>query len=284
MTAFTLHNDAGVDSGTYDRISRLLARAAPLAERHSRLSLPDRASVRIVSTEQFVSLTADHGEYTMRQAADAFPAGSGSRDRALAEVQACRDGFERAAAQSWPMVTAAVVCRSTAGDPEMITMPEGHAESRATDRYLTGAFAHEWTHLAQNKVWPAMPYAHIRIALQADADGLPPEQRRTTHHVIEGHAQWVQRQTVQELCGVATAQLRLDGEPKPTKRFRRLKTQSPLISIYDQGDAFISALHDTGGHPLIERLLRNEDLLPTLGEITNPTTWLERYAPAMSGA
>ncbi|MFJ5117905.1 hypothetical protein [Kitasatospora sp. NPDC088548] len=63
----------------------------------------------------------------------------------------------------------------------------------------------------------------------------------------------------------------------------RSAAEQARLNTYSQGDTFISTLLETGGHPLIERLLKNEDLLPTLSEITNPTSWLKRYAPAMNG-
>ncbi|MFJ2780189.1 hypothetical protein [Kitasatospora sp. NPDC087315] len=283
MTTITLHNDAKVDSGAYDRISRLMTKARPLAEQHSRLSLPDQVTARIVSTEQLIDLMADHGECIVRLAASSFPADSEERSQTMAFVPEAREEYRKTTMDAWPTVHAAMVCRSV-GDPEMIIMPEAYAESRATDRYLTGVLVHELTHIAQNKIWPGMPHVHLRWGLQDQASNLPPEQRRSPYHVIEGHAQWVQRQAMKELCGVATADVRIDGEPDHTDRFRELRAGSSRPDIYDQGDAFISALHDAGGYPVTERLLRDENLLPTVSEITDPAAWLKRYAPAMNEA
>ncbi|MFJ5122343.1 hypothetical protein [Kitasatospora sp. NPDC088548] len=282
MTTFTIHNDADADQPYVTRITRLLDIAAPLAEKHSRLRLPDRVTVRICTPDQVIGLMVAHTEHLLREAAESWAPGSPERTRTAGMIERLVADTQRQTERYWPTVQAAVLCLP--GGPELAVMPAAHAESRASDRYLTGALGHELVHFGQLGRWPGMGHAAVRCGVADEIAGLTPEQFRAPKLVSEGHAQWVQRLIVQELCGIATADVQLDGEPEPTTLFLDLKAESPRAAAYDRGDAFVEALFAIGGYPLIDHLLGDEALLPVAAELGDPASWLERHGLAALGA
>ncbi len=79
-------------------------------------------------------------------------------------------------------------------------------------------------------------------------------------------------------------------------RQRRKQTRGParvlqqLIGLeaklrqYEEGERFISAVEDSGGTELLDRVWRGPEWLPTLVEIRNPSEWISRVraSPALS--
>ncbi|MFJ2868291.1 hypothetical protein [Kitasatospora sp. NPDC087314] len=80
----------------------------------------------------------------------------------------------------------------------------------------------------------------------------------------------------ERLSGVTTRR-HLPDEPEPSALFTQLSAESPFAGAYDLGEQFVAVVHTYGGHALIERLLKDEDLLPTNREIQDPQAWLNRH-------
>ncbi|MFE2723970.1 hypothetical protein [Kitasatospora sp. NPDC059327] len=284
IPAFALHNHADASDALVERVERLLRAAAPLAERHSGLPLPDDITVSLVHPDAFVDLMAEHAEAGGHRAAAAFVDDSPERAALLTGIEGGRTVMGTGAARSWPGVRAATALRLD-GSLELVVMPAALSATRATDRNLTGAFTHELTHLAQLQGWPTMPWEHLISGARVQAAGLPQDQTAASQYVFEGHAQWVQRNAMVEYCGQAEVD-RIDGEPEPSNLL--LLGQEQLRDRrgpYGIGEAFVAALHDLGGHDLVLRLLTHPDQLPTIAQITgtDPAVLAKAYADTAAG-
>jgi coenzyme F420 biosynthesis associated uncharacterized protein len=78
---------------------------------------------------------------------------------------------------------------------------------------------------------------------------------------------------------------------------QRRQTRGPAAAIqkvlgleaklrqYEQGERFIETVEGIGGPPLLARAFEGPEWLPSLAEIRDPTTWVERVraAPALAG-
>ncbi|MFJ6775094.1 zinc-dependent metalloprotease [Kitasatospora sp. NPDC091257] len=272
-TMFTIHNDANATADDQRRYERLMEAAIPLAADLSQLPLPDRITVRIATPQQFVAWQVEHYKLIIGRGVDSL--GLGGVKRRLLKTTATMVGTSKGRAMTAkyaPMVQGAIIWRSEG--PALVVMPDSHAESRGTDRLVTCCLAHEITHLAQFELNPALAYAVMRFGLQDKKAAH--DERRAPAAVIEGHASWVQARASERLCGIATRD-RLDDEPEPSELFTRLTAESPRTDAYDLGEKFIAAVYNHGGFQLIERLLKDEDLMPTNREIQDPAIWLDRH-------
>ncbi|MER7673118.1 hypothetical protein ABTY61_32315 [Kitasatospora sp. NPDC096128] len=274
---FTIHNDADASAADLHRYERLLETAVPLATELSQLPLPSHITVRIATAKQFVAGQIEHNRILFGRAIDSLELGRVKSTMLKATARAAQATRRPMAAMFAPMVQGAIIW--SAEGPELVVMPASHAESHGTDRFLTCVLAHEMTHLAQFELNPALAWAYPRCSLQDKNARRPHDDQRAPFAVIEGHAAWVQVRASMRLCGVATRE-RLDHEPEPTELFTRLKSESPIAGAYDLGEQFIATVHSYGGHALVERLLKDEDLLPTNRELRDPQAWLNRHQPA----
>jgi coenzyme F420 biosynthesis associated uncharacterized protein len=66
------------------------------------------------------------------------------------------------------------------------------------------------------------------------------------------------------------------ARPGPATLVRRLVGLEAKLRQYELGEAFIAAVEDVGGPALISRIWEGPELLPTMGEIRSPSSWLER--------
>ncbi|MEV0535890.1 hypothetical protein [Kitasatospora sp. NPDC050463] len=281
---FTIHNEADAATAVLDRVDRLLNLAAPLAERHSSLSLPEEIAVRLVHPDGFVDLMAEHAEAGARRAADDFGAGSPEQAAVLGQIEIGRNALGGMAARMWPGVRGAVALRLD-GSLELVVVPAALASTRATDRNLVGAFTHELVHTSQLLVWPAMPWTHVISGVRLQVAGLPQDQLVAAQPVYEGHAQWVQRRAMVEYCGQASVG-RIDGEPEVSLLWSLGQNMHEgRKSPYDLGEGLVTALHDLGGHDLVLHLLTHPDQLPTMGDITgtDPAILAKAYATTAAG-
>ncbi|MFD7737737.1 hypothetical protein [Streptomyces sp. MJM8645] len=274
---FTIHNDANANADDQCRYERLLEAAIPLAAELSQLPLPGRITVRLATAEQFVAWQIEHNQLLVGMAVDSLELGA-VQSRLLKTTAKAGNVKGRAMATKFaPMVQGAIIWRPEG--PNLVVMPASHAESGGTDRFLTCCLAHEITHLAQFELNPALAYAPARCGLQDQKVRRSHDERRAPHAVTEGHASWVQSRASERLCGVATRK-RLDDEPEPSELFTSLASEFPMSGAYDLGEQFVAAVYTYGGFPLIERLLKDEDLLPTNREIQAPESWLKRHQAA----
>lgn len=60
------------------------------------------------------------------------------------------------------------------------------------------------------------------------------------------------------------------------KLLQRLIGLEAKLNQYEQGERFIEAVEEVGGPELLNRAFLAPDLLPTLGEIREPTKWIDR--------
>ncbi|MFJ9948555.1 hypothetical protein [Kitasatospora sp. NPDC091207] len=277
--SYTFHNEADSSDAVIDHVERLLHLAAPLTERHSGLPLPEAIAVRLVHPDGFVDLMTEHAEASVRRAAEAFDANSTEQAALLGQIEPGRNALGGYAGRLWPGVRAAVALRLD-DSLEMVVMPAALASTRATDRNLVGAFAHELTHTAQLLIWPTMPWEHFTSGARVLVAGLAQDQTVASQPVYEGHAQWVQRRVMVEYCGQAEVD-RIDGEPEPSLLWALGQDQhTGRKNPVDIGEAFVAALDDHGGHDLVLHLLAHPDQLPTMAEIigTDPAVLARTYA------
>ncbi|WP_195210373.1 zinc-dependent metalloprotease [Actinomarinicola tropica] len=69
-----------------------------------------------------------------------------------------------------------------------------------------------------------------------------------------------------------------------SKVLQRLIGLEAKMKQYEQGEAFIAAVEDVGGPELLDRAWTSPDHLPSLAEIRDPRSWIERVAgPAPVG-
>ncbi|MFJ4189438.1 hypothetical protein [Kitasatospora sp. NPDC089509] len=275
---FTIHNDADATADDQRRYERLMEAAIPLAADLSQLPLPTHITVRIATPEQFVDWQTEHNQLMVDRGIESLELGRvKSRLIRTTTMLAIKTKAKAMAEKFAPTVQGAIIYR--AGAPTLVVMPTAHAESRGTDRLLTCCLAHEVVHLGQFELNPALPYAMVRLGLQDQQAGRPRDEYRFPSAVLEGHAGWVQARASERLCGIATRG-RLDDEPEPTELFTRLVAESPRTDAYELGETFVAAVYAYGGYPAIERLLKDEEWMPTNREIQDPTLWLERRQDA----
>ncbi|RGD62028.1 hypothetical protein DR950_33635 [Kitasatospora xanthocidica] len=272
---FTIHNDANAAADDQRRYERLMEAAVPLAADLSQLPLPEHITVRIATPEQFVAWQVEHNQLMVDKGIESLGLG-GVQRRLLrtAATLAVKTKGKAMYAKFAPTVQGAIIYR--AEDPALVVMPTAHAESRGSDRFLTSVFAHEITHLAQFELNPTLPYAVVRLGTQDQLARWPHDECRFPSAVLEGHASWVQARASERLCGIAT-RTRLDDEPEPTELFTRLTAESPRADAYDLGEQFVAAVYTYGGYPAVERLLKDEEWMPTNREIQDPAIWLVRH-------
>ncbi|MEU4587066.1 hypothetical protein AB0F92_34235 [Kitasatospora aureofaciens] len=278
---FTIHNDANACADDQRRYHRLVEAALPLAAGLSRLPLPEHITVRIATRDQFVTWQGEHNVLLAGKAIDSLDLGAVQSRMFKATAKAAAFKGRAVAARFAPMVQGAIIWRPDG--PDLVVMPASHAESRGTDRFLTCVFAHEITHLVQLELNPALAYAPARCALQDQKARRATDDRRTPAAVTEGHAAWVQSRASELLCGVATRK-HLPDEPAPTELFTQLTSEFPMARTYDRGEQLVAAAFTYGGHALIERLLKDEVLLPTNRELQEPEIWLNRHQDASGTA
>ncbi|MFE6745978.1 hypothetical protein ACFVGM_09015 [Kitasatospora purpeofusca] len=280
-----LANDGAADADFCTRLWTLLREAASLTVKYAGLALPDEVVVRLVTPEQFVEISAENFELVSTEAIDAFEPGSPDHAAMVARVTTERRRH-RNQSTGGGLISKGAVVRRYFGGRELLILPEVWIRNRFSDRFGTTILGHELTHLAQSVLWEDMDSAFLRLnvplARQAPrGKRLPLPTMVAVHHVREGHATWVQKAISLELSGVATAE-RLPEEPKYSVRFRFFKALFVGVGhgpVYEQGAAFVEAVHAAGGQQLIRRLLSDEDLLPTYAEVGAPGEWLERCAP-----
>ncbi len=58
--------------------------------------------------------------------------------------------------------------------------------------------------------------------------------------------------------------------------FARITGLDVKMEQYRKGEAFINAVCEVGGHDLAKRVWEGPDMLPTLDEINNPQSWIDR--------
>jgi len=61
---------------------------------------------------------------------------------------------------------------------------------------------------------------------------------------------------------------------------QRLAGLEAKMKQYAQGEAFIEAVEDHGGRPLLDRVWEGPTMLPLLAEIREPEQWIDRVVPA----
>ncbi|MFD7450377.1 zinc-dependent metalloprotease [Kitasatospora sp. NPDC059827] len=272
---FTIHNDAGASADDQRRYERLMEAAIPLAADLSQLPLPDHITVRIASPQQFVAWQTEHSLLMVDRGIESLELSGVKRRLLRASARMAVKTKGKTMAEGFaPAVQGAIIYRS--GAPALVVMPTAHAESRGTDRFLTCCLAHEVVHLGQFEINAALPYAMVRLGLQDQQAKWPRDEYRAPSAVLEGHASWVQARASERLCGVATCK-RLDDEPEPTELFTRLVAESPRADAYDLGEKFVAAVYAFGGYSAIERLLKDEEWMPTNREIQDPAVWLDRH-------
>ncbi|MER7671340.1 zinc-dependent metalloprotease [Kitasatospora sp. NPDC096128] len=275
---YTIHNDANATVDDQRRYDRLMEAAIPLAADLSQMPLPTHITVRIATPEQFVAWQTEHNQLMADRGIESLELGRVKRRLIRTMTMLAVKTKAKAMAEKFaPTVQGASIYRASA--PTLVVMPTAHAESRGTDRLLTCCLAHEITHLGQFELNPALPYSVMRLGLQDQQAGRPRDEHRAPSAVLEGHAGWVQARASEKLSGIAT-RTRLDDEPEPTELFTRLVSESPRTDTYELGETFVAAVYAYGGYPLLERLLKDEDLIPTNRELRDPQSWLDRHQPA----
>ncbi|MEU1287998.1 hypothetical protein [Kitasatospora sp. NPDC005856] len=269
----TVRNDAKTDTATVERYERLIAQALPLATELAGIPIPADITLRIATAQQFIAWSAVHDRLLNQLYINQLD-GAVSR-WVLSALN--RVVPRRLAATFAPIVQGAVIWRPD-GPPDIIVMPASHAESRATDRRLTGVLVHEITQLAQITVSPVLAYAKNLFNAQDYKLRLAFEERRAPFALSEGHGTWVQSRASERLCGVASPGP-LPGEPEPTARFVELSARlAQTRALYDLGAAFVAAIYNHGGYPLIEQVLMDPGVLcPTNKELRDPQAWLHRH-------
>jgi uncharacterized protein (DUF2342 family) len=63
-----------------------------------------------------------------------------------------------------------------------------------------------------------------------------------------------------------------------TQLLFRLTGLEMKMRQYEQGEAFVLAVERQAGWEALDRVWRGPDALPTLEEITDPSSWLRRVA------
>lgn len=75
---------------------------------------------------------------------------------------------------------------------------------------------------------------------------------------------------------------RRSNRPGPAKLVQKLVGLEAKLKQYELGEAFIAAVEGEGGPELLARVWEGPELLPTMGEIREPTAWLERVGRVTS--
>jgi coenzyme F420 biosynthesis associated uncharacterized protein len=120
-----------------------------------------------------------------------------------------------------------------------------------------------------------------------------PEQREVLDQVsglmslLEGHGDITMDRAGRDLIPSAERFSRvLRQRRESTQGLARLLQQliglEAKLNQYAQGEAFITAVEAAGGPALLNEAWKSPDNLPTLAEIKDPSTWIQRVAPALA--
>ncbi|MFJ4184154.1 hypothetical protein [Kitasatospora sp. NPDC089509] len=285
MTTFAFRNDASIDVAEYARYCGLMEAAAPLVADLSGLALPQRIVACPVTPEQFVKRQVEDAVLRLRRALDGVPEGLLADTMATAMLDQSRITVERMVSRFYPTCRAAVLVREDG--LELTFMPEVYDRHlHPSERQLTTIFAHEITHLAQLALRPELAVTPLTFNMIDGGAGLPHTHHRALEALVEGHGQYVERQTSKALCGQAVIGA-LPGEPELSEHLLELRADPAMSTnapCYDKGEQFIAAAIEAGGHALLRLVLERDDLVPTNADLDDPSQWLTRNQAAIESA
>ncbi|MBD0692470.1 hypothetical protein [Streptomyces sp. CBMA123] len=284
MTTFEFRNDADLDADDHARYCGLVEAAASLVADLSGLALPKRITAAAVTPAQFIQRQIEHSVLLNRLALNtvsAVPA-----EAATAMIDHVRTNVETMVSRFYPTNRAAIMWRDSE-HAELTFMPEVYDQHlHPSERQLVTVFAHEVTHLAQFAVRPELAFAPLRCKLLDAIVGLPHEQHRNAAALIEGHGQYVERLVAERLCGEPVIGA-IHGEPEPSGLYQELKADPAAPTNqpgYNTGERFIAAVIEAGGHPLLQQVLADEDLVPTDADLDDAALWLTRHRSVVESA
>ncbi|TQF05545.1 hypothetical protein E6W39_29100 [Kitasatospora acidiphila] len=285
-TTFEICNDAGKPGGDLvDSITVALQAAAPLVEQFSQMPLPDRVTVRLLTVDASLDVSAQHLNRGFAEAAERVGTERAHQMAAVLAERGTRQ-YRQSERLMNPLQLGKVVYGSEDGaPPELVITPAAHGAARSTTRIQTMVFAHELTHIAQCHKWPGMLAFNNLQQLEITLTGRPRSEMRLIPPVSEGHAMVVFRQVADELFG-AGAKFHEKGDRGPTLRYwatALLSLLPPLCLVrlmYNQGTKFIRAVMAAGGPPLVHSLFEDDGKrLPVGVEVARPGLWLARFGP-----
>ncbi|MFJ1756511.1 hypothetical protein [Kitasatospora sp. NPDC088134] len=158
-------------------------------------------------------------------------------------------------------------------------VPALHRKRRTGAGALESLFAHELTHVAQDRYWPQGASVDEEEQLQVR---LGDRDRRDLHplgRVIEGHALYVHQQ-VDALLGAFGGRYLHEPRPRADARLAAALL-SPLTrpirnAVYLPGLPFFAALTRAGG-PALAATAFSRERLPTVADLRDPAAWLRQH-------
>ena len=122
-----------------------------------------------------------------------------------------------------------------------------------------------------------------------------PDQRATMDKVgglmslLEGHGDVVMDRAALDLVPSAprfarVLRARRQEMNLAAKLLQRLIGLEAKLAQYQQGEAFIAAVEAVGGPDLLNRAFERPEMLPSMGEIREPSVWIRRVATEASAA
>ncbi|MGW7579754.1 hypothetical protein ACWGKU_04830 [Kitasatospora sp. NPDC054768] len=279
MTDFQFRNEAHLEPAAFGRYAGLIEAAAQLvADLIADFALPHRVVVCAVTPELYIARQVEHNVALTRLALASLPAGSTATELSTSLAEMTRNA-STAAARFYPICRATLLRRDT-GALDLTFIPEVYDQYlHPTGRQLITVFAHTLASLAQYEAYPELLFAQAGCNMLDRPKMLPEARRRRPAALAPGYSQHIERLVSKALCGQAVVGA-LPDEPQPSDVYQKLRADpaSPTSSRQiDQGEDFVTALLDAGGHPLLRQVLGREDLYPTVSDLQDPTQWLTRH-------
>lgn len=271
MTRIIVLDDTRRNPELAERIDKILRTVAPLVAETTMLSLPTVVRFRLVKPAAWRHETREmHRRTLARDIAEL--------DLPPAEVKAMRAGLKVMGVMPilvWPLVVGATQIAAD-GQSETICTPQTlrHAGLLAHEPYLTQMVSHELTHQLQDAAtggdgpWNTM-FPNVR---HIDPRGLS--------SLVEGHASWTDHEVTTQLYGEpvdqrqATRSLRY----RLHARFPGIRHLGPSRTAYGQGSLMIRHAVSVGGVDLVNRVWKDQTLLPSQAEVADPKAWTDRIA------
>ncbi|MGW0822531.1 zinc-dependent metalloprotease [Streptomyces sp. NPDC002845] len=265
---FTVLDDTRGHPDLAEQISGILHRVAPMVKELTDLPLPSEVRFRLLTPKAW------RDEFRMNQER-ILARDIADLELTSQEIDAARGGLKIMGfvpVLVWPLMLANTLAAAD-GRRETILAPRAlrHGGLLADEPALHQVVAHELVHQVQadarsGTVWKTF-FPQKR--------GITP---RGVSAVLEGHADWADRQVTTRLFGTPA-----DHRQSPkTLRYRLhnrlpgIRRLGPSRAAYEQGSRLIAHAVEAHGTGLVNQVWKDVTLLPTDEEIADPDTWIRR--------
>jgi len=255
-----------------EEISHILGKVAPIVQEVTGLPLPATVCYRLLSPKGWRQAFWRSGDHTLTQ-------DMADLELTPKEIDAARMGVKVGRSLPfliWPLVLANTQ-RAADGQRQTIIAPRAwrHAGLLANEPAIHQVVAHELVHHMQDEARSGAVWKTYFPGKR----GMGPISRISIMTVVEGHADWVDRQVTTRLFGTPADH----RQARKSWRYRLhdrpiIRRLGPSREAYEHGGVLLERAVEAHGSHTINRIWKDLSLLPTEEEIRDGDAWIDRIA------